>query len=70
MVEKDTFSFANVPRWVHQNLEEGGSSYEITIDLVKRYLELGIDTFYLVPTIYKGGRRDYLSAQAVIEDIE
>ena len=70
MVEKDTISFANVPRWVHQDLEEGGSSYEITIDLVKRHLDLGIDTFYLVPTIYKGGRRDYLSAQAVIEDIE
>jgi hypothetical protein len=55
---------------VHQDLEEGGSSYEITTDLVKRYLGIGIDTFYLVPTIYKGGRRDYLSAQAVIEDIE
>jgi 5,10-methylenetetrahydrofolate reductase len=70
MVEKDTISFASVPRWVHQDLEEGGSSYEITTDLVKRYLGIGIDTFYLVPTIYKGGRRDYLSAQAVIEDIE
>ena len=70
MVEKDTISFANVPRWVRQDLEEGGSSYEITINLVKRHLDLGIDTFYLVPTIYKGGRRDYLSAQAVIEDIE
>ena len=70
MVEKDTISFVNVPKWVHQDLEAGGSSYEITIDLVKRYLEFGIDTFYLVPTIYKGGRRDYLSAQAVIEDIE
>ena len=70
MVERDTISFANVPRWVHQKLEDGGSSYEITINLVKRYLDLGIDTFYLVPTIYKGGRRDYLSAQAVMEDIE
>ena len=70
MVEKDTISFANVPRWVRQDLEEGGSSYEITIDLVKRHLDLGSDTFYLVPTIYKGGRRDYLSAQAVMEDIE
>jgi 5,10-methylenetetrahydrofolate reductase len=70
MIEKDTISFANVPSWVYQELEEGGSSYEITINLVKRYLELGIDTFYLVPTIYKGGRRDYLSAQAVMEDIE
>ena len=70
MVEKDTISFVNVPKWVYQDLEAGGSSYEITIDLVKRYLEFGIDTFYLVPTIYKGGRRDYLSAQAVIEDIE
>ena len=70
MVERDTISFANVPRWVHQKLEDGGSSYEITINLVKRHLDLGIDTFYLVPTIYKGGRRDYLSAQAVMEDIE
>ena len=70
MVERDTISFANVPRWVHLKLEDGGSSYEITINLVKRHLDLGIDTFYLVPTIYKGGRRDYLSAQAVMEDIE
>jgi len=69
MMDKNTVSFANVPEWVYRNLEDGYLPYEIAIDLMGRYLEKGLDTFYLIPTIFKGGRRDYLSAQAVIEEI-
>lgn len=70
MVEKNTVSFAEVPKWLSQQLEDGRLAHEITIDLIMRYIEVGIDTFYLVPTIFKGGRRDYFSAQAVIEELE
>ncbi|MDC0035573.1 methylenetetrahydrofolate reductase [Chloroflexi bacterium] len=70
MVEKNTVSFAEVPKWLSQELEDGRLAHEITIDLIMRYIEVGIDTFYLVPTIFKGGRRDYFSAQAVIEELE
>ena len=70
MVDKNTVSFATVPEWVHRKLEDGYLPYEIAINLIGRYLEKGLDTFYLIPTIFKGGRRDYLSAQAVIEEIK
>ncbi len=69
MVDKNTVSFATVPEWVCKDLQDGHLPYEITIDLIERYLEKGIDTFYLIPTIFRGGRRDYLSAQAVIEEV-
>ena len=54
---------------MYVDLQDGHLPYEITIDLIERYLEKGIDTFYLIPTIFRGGRRDYLSAQAVIEEV-
>tara|TARA_Y100000590_G_scaffold140639_1_gene161412 strand:+ start:82 stop:945 length:864 start_codon:yes stop_codon:yes gene_type:complete len=69
MVDKNTVSFATVPEWINRDLEDGHLPYEIAIDLMERYLEKGINTFYLIPTIFRGGRRDYLSAQAVIEEI-
>jgi len=69
MVDKNTVSFATVPKWINGDLEDGHLPYEIAIDLMGRYLEKGINTFYLIPTIFRGGRRDYLSAQAVIEEI-
>ncbi len=69
MVDKNTVSFATVPEWVYRNIENGYLPYEIAINLIGRYLEKGLDTFYLIPTVFKGGRRDYLSAQAVIEEI-
>ena len=69
MVDKNTVSFASVPDWVYGNLEDGYLPYEITISLIERYLKKGINTFYLIPTIFRGGRRDYLSAQAVIEEV-
>jgi len=69
MVDKNTVSFATVPEWINRDLEDGHLPYEIAIDLMERYLEKGINTFYLIPTIFRGGRRDYPSAQAVIEEI-
>ena len=69
MVDKNTVSFATVPDWVYGKLEDGYLPYEIAIHLIERYLEKGIYTFYLIPTIFRGGRRDYVSAQAVIEEL-
>ena len=69
MVEKNTVSFAAVPEWLYQELENGRLAHEITIDLIRQYREIGIETFYLIPTVFKGGRRDYVSAQAVIEEV-
>ena len=69
MVEKNTVSFAAVPEWLYQELENGRLAHEITIDLIRQYREIGIETFYLIPTVFKGGRRDYVSAQSVIEEV-
>ena len=69
MVDKNTVSFAAVPDWVYEKLKDGYMPYEITISLINRCIDKGMNTFYLIPTVFEGGGRDYLSAQAVIEEV-
>ena len=69
IMSKGSISFANVPDHINKELDLGNSGYEIALEMIHRYLEIGINYFYLVPPIFQGGRRDYESAQAVIEDL-
>ena len=69
IMSKGSISFANVPDHITKELDLGNSGYEIALEMIHRYLDIGINHFYLVPPIFRGGRRDYESAQAVIEDL-
>ena len=69
IMSKDSISFTHVPDQVTKELALGNSGYEIALEMIHKYLEIGIKDFYLVPPIFRGGRRDYESAQAVIEDL-
>ena len=69
IMSKGSISFANVPDRITRDLGLGQSGYEIALEMIHKYFEIGINHFYLVPPIFQGGRRDYESAQAVIEDL-
>ena len=59
--------FGNVPQRVTDDLAKGRSGDEIALQVLHEFTEAGFRSFYLVPPIMKGGRRDYDSAQAVVE---
>ncbi len=69
IMSRDSISFTDVPEQVTKELALGNAGYEIALDMIHKYQEIGIKHFYLVPPIFPGGRRDYESAQAVIEEL-
>ena len=67
---KGSLSFTDVPDWITEDLDLGRSAFDIALQIVSSYQDNGINNFYIVPPIYRGGRRDYESAQAVIEELQ
>ena len=63
---KDGVTFADVPRRVKDDLAKGKPGAEIAAEVIEDLMGAGLDTFYLVPPIAKGGRRDYNAAQQVL----
>ncbi len=63
---KDGVVFANVPRRVRDDLAKGKTGVKITVEVIDDLQGAGLDTFYLVPPIVKGGGRDYQAAQEVM----
>ena len=63
----ESIVFGDVPAWVTSDLEKGRPGQDIATDLLGQFGERGFRTIYLVPPILRGGRRDYETAQLVIE---
>ncbi|MCH8186606.1 MAG: hypothetical protein IH862_10940, partial [Chloroflexi bacterium] len=53
--------------WVTDDLGRGRPGTEIAVQVLEAFVSAGFRTFYLVPPILRGGRRDYEAAQAVLE---
>ena len=52
---------------LREDLERGREGVDIAVEVFHRYRERGFHSFYLIPPILKGGRRDYAAAQRVVE---
>ena len=59
--------FSNIPGWVTQDLSKGRSGEDIACHVISNFTELGFNSIYLVPPVWRGGRRDYEAAQRVME---
>ena len=62
-------TFGAVPEWVTSALRRGRSGEDIAVELASRYVDAGYRSVYLLSPIYRGGRRDYISGQRVIERV-
>ena len=62
----ESIVFGGVPQWVTDDLAGGRPGRDIALQVLDRFTEAGFQTFYLVPPILRGGRRDYEAAQAVL----
>lgn len=67
VLAKDGVIFNSVPIELTEALDSGRSGEDIALDHLHRYVEAGLTTIYLIPPIMRGGRRDYSSAQSVIQ---
>lgn len=66
----DGLSFGDVPEWVSSDLAKGRPGAQIALQLIYEYRDAGFSSIYLVPPVFRGGRRDYDAAQRVLEDLE
>ncbi|MBI4339073.1 MAG: methylenetetrahydrofolate reductase [Chloroflexi bacterium] len=58
--------FGDVPEQVRNDLEQGRPGVEIALEQLRALAGQGIRTFYLVPPILRGGRRDYAAARDLL----
>ena len=63
----DSLVLGEVPQWVTDDLSKGRAGEDIALEVLHKFTEQGFMSFYLVPPILRGGRRDYEAAQSVLE---
>ena len=68
VLEKDGVIFSSVPERVRQDLDKGREGMDIALEILQGFLDKGIRTIYLVPPILRGGARNYVAAQKVVEE--
>jgi homocysteine S-methyltransferase len=61
--------FSSVPDAVRERVEAGEDGIKIAVDIYEQLRSAGINRFYLIPPILKGGHRDYQAAQNAIAAI-
>lgn len=64
---EDGICFSEVPDQLMVELEKGRAGIDIALKIIEQFRGRGINRFYLIPPIKKGGKRDYESAKAVLE---
>ena len=67
VLQKDGIIFSTVPDEIRRDLDKGREGSDIALELLHNFLDFGIKRIYLVPPILRGGARDYLAAQRVLE---
>ncbi|PZC47337.1 MAG: 5,10-methylenetetrahydrofolate reductase [Chloroflexi bacterium] len=67
VLDKEGLTFGDVPEDMANDLKKERAGSEIALDLLKAFLDRGMNRFYVVPPILKGGRRGYEQARQVVE---
>ncbi len=69
IMTRDSLVLSSVPQWVNDDLEKGRKSEDIALEVLSEFTSAGFRSFYLVPPILRGGRRDYQAARSVLEAV-
>ena len=65
-VHYDNISKSLIENYVPKNSD----GTENTLKIINSFIKKGINSFYLIPPIYKNGERDYKLAKLVIKKIK
>ena len=63
-------SFAPVPETLRLDIESGRSGVDAAKEMISRFLRIGINCFYLIAPINRGGMREYSAARNVMASFE
>lgn len=66
ILRKDGLTFGDIPSSMQDELDQGRPSVDIALDLLSGFAAHGLTHFYLVPSVLKGGVRDYQTAHQVM----
>ena len=67
---KGGVAFAPVPDSLHLDIESGRSGVYAAKEMISRFLRIGVNCFYLIAPVYRGGMRDYSAARKVMASFE
>ena len=67
---KGGVAFAPVPDSLRLEIESGRSGVDAAEEMISRFLRIGINCFYLIAPVYRGGMRDYSAARKVMASFE
>ena len=67
---KGGVAFAPVPDSLRLEIESGRSGVDAAKEMISRFRRIGVNCFYLIAPIYRGGVRDYSAARNVMASFE
>lgn len=70
MMASDGLFFGELPKWVSRDLAAGRPGHDIAIQSVGELIDAGFRSIYLIPPVFKGGRRGYEAAQKVLAEFK
>ena len=62
--------FGELPAWMSRDLDAGRPGHDIAIQSVGELVDAGFRSIYLIPAAFRGGRRDYDTAQEVLAEFK
>ena len=66
VLEQDGVMFSSIPQQVRERLEQGESGVDMALGVMSALRRTGVNTFYVVPPILRGGARNYEAARQVL----
>ncbi len=66
ILSEGSLTFGELPSQIEEDLAKGKPGSDIATTLMQSMVDIGINTFYIIPPILRGGRRDYAAAQQTI----
>ena len=69
ILRQDGIIFSTIPEAIRQDLEKGRDGIDIALEQLQQLQEFGVKRIYLIPSILKGGIRDYETAQKLLEQV-
>ena len=70
MVAPGGLTFGQLPEWITKDLDAGRPSHDIAVQAISELLDTGFRSIYLIPPVFKGGRRGYDDAKKVLNEFK
>jgi len=67
MLEKNSLCFSKIPEWINNDLAKGRNGISISQEILENFVSHGFKSIYLVPSIFKNGKRNYQAAKSIID---